>query len=103
MVLGEAGDVGVDVAIKLEPARDSCFYERFERAEDRCPPDAGLLRPEVLVQLLSTELSAGCGQGIGDEQSLARHALTGGGEALPCRQGRSIHATTLAQPRLRIM
>lgn len=103
MVLRLAGNVGVDVAIELEPARDSCLHQRFERAEDGRSPDTGLLWPEMLIQLVRGELSAGSGQGVGDQQSLTGHAFAGSGKPLSCRERRSIHATTLAQPRLRIM
>jgi hypothetical protein len=57
----------------------------------------------MLIQLVRSELSACRSQGVGDQQPLTGHAFAGSGKALPCRKRRAIHATTLAQPRLRIM
>ena len=103
VVLRKAGNVRVHVPIQLEAARDPGLHERLQGAKDRCPPDARLLSLEAAVQLVGGQLAPVCGQGVGYQQPLLRHALAGCRQSISgCKSG-SIHVTTLSQSRLRIM
>lgn len=95
-----AGDVRIHVTVKLKPPRDPGVDEPLDGAEDGRPPQRGLRLAHDLVQLRGRQLTSRSGEGIGDDQPLLGHALAGRGEPVG---GRGAHATTLAQPRLRIM
>jgi hypothetical protein len=61
------------------------------------------MRPQSAVELIGGQLPAGGGKGISHQQPLTRHPLAGSRKSLSGCEGCSIHAATLAQPRLRIM
>ena len=79
-MLWAAGDVAVDVAVLLEAARDAGDDQRLEGTKHGCAADARLPAPEAVVEVLGGDAATHRGQGIGDEQALARDALAGGGQ-----------------------
>ena len=103
VVLGQACDVGVHVAVLLQTSGDPRFDERLERAKDGCSSDPRLPSTEAPVQLDGRHLPARSCERVGHEDSLAGHPLTDGREPVARCKACSIHIATLAQPRLRIM
>ncbi len=63
MMLGNAGDIGGDVAGPLDTARGPLGHLRLERAVDRREADPATLCDEALVQLLCGYGARGQGEG----------------------------------------
>ena len=61
------------------------------------------VRPPEAPQLLGGQAPTAGGQRIRDEEPLASHPLTGGGEAVGGGKAEPIHGERLAQARLSIM
>ena len=82
VVLRPARDIAVDVSVLLKPTGHAGGDERLQGAEDRGASDARLARAQAIVKMLRGDLAPCRRQRIGDEQPLARHALSGCGEPI---------------------
>jgi ABC-type Mn2+/Zn2+ transport system ATPase subunit len=103
VVLGQAGNVRVHVALLLEAAYDARIHERLQRSKHRRPPDGRFIPTEPVVELGGGELPASRGKAFGDHDPLGRYAFAGGCKSRGGGEGGAVHAATLSQARLRIM
>lgn len=85
-MLGAAGDVPVDVPVKLKSPSDACRDERLQGAEDGRAADALVAPMQPPVQVLRRDLPTDRDQCIRDRQALAGDTLAGSAQPLGGRR-----------------
>lgn len=82
VMVGAAGDVAVDVAVKLHAPRDAGGDQAVQRPERGGSADAHIPATQPIVELLRGDLAPGAGECIGHEQPLTRDAQAGPSQPL---------------------
>jgi len=83
VMLRQAGDVRIDVPVKLKASCDAGLDQGLQGAEDGGAPDAGHLSAKAAIELVGGLLPPRSGEHGGNLQALPCHALTGGDQTIP--------------------